>query len=251
MSTPLAEDLEEDPRYYPYFKDCIGAIDGTHIPISPPDNERILWRNRKGFLSQNVLAACDFDMRFIMALCGWEGSVSDSTLWFEARRLGVLPIPAGKYFLGDTRFANCDNCLTPYRGVRYHLKEWPKGNRKPQNKEELYNLRHSKLRNIIERIFGVQKSRFKILTLLQAFKLKAQARTVLVLCVLHNILIHLKEERDASEVELEVEEREDDDEIIEEIRGYGITAAESRRASIKRDEITIAMWTDYQARIGP
>jgi hypothetical protein len=68
---------------------------------------------------------------------------------------------------------------------------------------------------------------------------------------LHNILIHLKEERDASEVELEVEERDDDDEIIEEIRGYRITAAESRRASIKRDEIAIAMWTDYQARRGP
>jgi hypothetical protein len=51
ISTPLAEDIEEDSRYYPYFKDCIGAIDGTHIPISPPDNERILWRNRKGFLS--------------------------------------------------------------------------------------------------------------------------------------------------------------------------------------------------------
>jgi hypothetical protein len=58
-----------------------------------------------------------------MALCGWEGSVSDSTLWLKARRLGVLPIPAGKYLLGDAGFANCDNCLTPYRGVRYYLKE--------------------------------------------------------------------------------------------------------------------------------
>jgi hypothetical protein len=53
-----------------------------------------------------------------MVLSGWEGSVSDSALWLEGRRLGVLPMP-------DAGFANCDTCLiiTPYRGVRYHLNE--------------------------------------------------------------------------------------------------------------------------------
>ncbi len=42
-------------------------------------------------------------------------------------------------------------CLTPYRGVRYHLKEWGRANERPQNKEELFNLRHSSRRNVIER----------------------------------------------------------------------------------------------------
>jgi hypothetical protein len=80
ISTPLSFTIKDNYQYYPWFKDCIGAIDGTHIPISPPENEMAAFRNRKGFLSQNVLAACDFDMRFTMVLSGWEGSVSDSTL---------------------------------------------------------------------------------------------------------------------------------------------------------------------------
>jgi hypothetical protein len=62
-----------------------------------------------------------------MVLAGWEGSTSDSTLWLEGRRIGALPIPEGKYLPGDAGFANCDTCLTPYRGVRYRLKEWAKG----------------------------------------------------------------------------------------------------------------------------
>jgi DDE superfamily endonuclease len=243
-STPLSEEIEDSINNFPYFKDCIGAIDGSHIPISPPDNERIPFRNRKGFLSQNVLAACNFDLKFTMVLSGWEGSVSDSTLWLEGRRLGVLPIPEGKYLLGDAGFANCDTCLTPYRGVRYHLKEWAKGNLKPQNKEELFNLRHSKLRNVIERIFGVCKGRFKILTCPRAFKLEAQARIVAALCVLHNILVTIKE----IDPDEEYEEDSDDDEVTHEQQMSTITAAETQRASIKRDEIATAMWNNYRAR---
>lgn len=31
---------------------------------------------------------------------------------------------------------------------------------RPQNREELYNLRHASARNVVERIFGVVKRRF-------------------------------------------------------------------------------------------
>jgi hypothetical protein len=71
-STPLSDCIEDSDSYFPYFKDCVGAIDGSHIPVSPPENERAAFRNRKGFLSQNVLAACDFDLKFIMAMSGWK-----------------------------------------------------------------------------------------------------------------------------------------------------------------------------------
>jgi len=33
-------------------------------------------------------------------------------------------IPAGQYYLANAGYANCDALLVPYRGVRYHLKEW-------------------------------------------------------------------------------------------------------------------------------
>jgi uncharacterized protein YhhL (DUF1145 family) len=40
-STPLSNRIEDNNTFFPYFKDCVGAIDGTHIPVSPPENERI------------------------------------------------------------------------------------------------------------------------------------------------------------------------------------------------------------------
>ena len=54
--------------------------------------------------------------------------------------------------------------ITPYTRVRYYLKEWEESSLRPQNKEELFNYRHTELRNMIERIFEVLKHRFKILS---------------------------------------------------------------------------------------
>lgn len=42
--------------------DCKGAIDGTHIDTFVPADIVARFHNRKGHLSQNVLAACTFDM---------------------------------------------------------------------------------------------------------------------------------------------------------------------------------------------
>lgn len=251
-STPIPDSIQYNHQYFPWFKDCLGAIDGTHIPVSPPENEKAPFRDRQGRLTQNVLAVCNFEMGFTDLLCGWEGSVSDSTLWIEGQRCGAIRIPEGKYVLGDAGFPNCDQCLTPYRGVRYHLKEWERGNRRPQNKEELFNLRHSKLRNVIERIFGVLKNRFKILTKPRAFKMTAQVRVVSALCVLHNIFVNLRE---VEELDLENIVEEDLDEDGEDLsqsqssgQGYHVSRREGIRAGVFRDTIATAMWNDYLSR---
>lgn len=34
--TPLASRILDDDKYYPFFEDCLGALDGTHIPIHVP-----------------------------------------------------------------------------------------------------------------------------------------------------------------------------------------------------------------------
>lgn len=60
-------------------------------------------------------------------MTGWEGSTADGRLW-EAARAIDLTIPNGKYWLADAGFPHCDLLLVPYRNVRYHLKEWAKGN---------------------------------------------------------------------------------------------------------------------------
>ncbi|KAI5982113.1 hypothetical protein EDD15DRAFT_2110912, partial [Pisolithus albus] len=39
--------IRESSRFWPYFKDVIGAIDGSHIPAAPPLRDRAAYRNRK------------------------------------------------------------------------------------------------------------------------------------------------------------------------------------------------------------
>lgn len=61
------EEIIDDPKRYPFFTDCIGALDGTHFPISVKGGYTIQapWRGRKGGLTQNVLIAVDFQMNFV------------------------------------------------------------------------------------------------------------------------------------------------------------------------------------------
>jgi hypothetical protein len=83
-NTHLPEPIWNNDDYYPYFRDCIGAIDGTHIPAFIPEDIRAPFRNRKGTVSQNVLAACSLDFKFVYVLSGWEGSASDSMVYQDA-----------------------------------------------------------------------------------------------------------------------------------------------------------------------
>ncbi|GMN74923.1 hypothetical protein TIFTF001_053272, partial [Ficus carica] len=72
---------------------CIGAIDCTHIPCVPPSENADAWINRKGFHSQNILAACSFDMKFTYMLIGYEGSCHDARMLGEAIAFKDFPIP--------------------------------------------------------------------------------------------------------------------------------------------------------------
>ena len=65
-------------------QDCVGAIDGTHIPCIPPSAEARRYINRKGYHSQNVMGICDFEMKFTFILTGWEGSAHDARVLLDA-----------------------------------------------------------------------------------------------------------------------------------------------------------------------
>jgi len=65
----------QEARFWSHFKDCIGAIDGTHIPVTVPASEQPKYIGRHGYPSQNVMAVCDFDMQFTFVITGWPDSV--------------------------------------------------------------------------------------------------------------------------------------------------------------------------------
>lgn len=128
VNLPTAESLIlpricKNPKFWPYFKDVLGALDGSHIHSSPPAFLRASCRNRKGAISQNCIFACSFDLRFVYALTGWEGSATDARVYEDARTTDLI-IPPGKCYLADAGYPHCKELLVPYRGVRYHLAEW-------------------------------------------------------------------------------------------------------------------------------
>jgi hypothetical protein len=80
-------------------------------------------------VSQNVLAVCGFDMKYLYILSGWEGSAADGSILSDARATDFR-VPDGWYYLGDAGFPLSPSVMTPYRGKRYHLKEWGRSNQR-------------------------------------------------------------------------------------------------------------------------
>ena len=145
-------------------------------------------------MSQNVLTACGFDLKFQYVLPGSEGRATDAQILHNAlsrtdplvvppgmrpntyksclvirtwsknvdcNHFIIISIGLGRYYLVDVGFANALGFLAPYRGVRYHLKDHSR--QTLDNANELFNKRHSQAWNVIERAFGLLKGRFKIL----------------------------------------------------------------------------------------
>ncbi|KAF7820636.1 protein ANTAGONIST OF LIKE HETEROCHROMATIN PROTEIN 1-like [Senna tora] len=56
--------LVNDDRYWPYFKDFIGAIDGTHTPVHVLVDKVIPFTGRKGYTYTNVVAN-GYDLNFL------------------------------------------------------------------------------------------------------------------------------------------------------------------------------------------
>ena len=61
----------------------------------------------------NCLFACNFALKFIYALTGWEGSAANALLWQDALQKDLF-IPNGKYLLDNAGFPTSPKLLTPY-----------------------------------------------------------------------------------------------------------------------------------------
>ncbi|GMI78270.1 hypothetical protein like AT5G41980 [Hibiscus trionum] len=237
-STPL--EIRNNPRFYPCFKDCVGALDGTHIRASVPPNIQGRFRSRKGGTTQNVLAAITFDLKFTYVLAGWEGSAHDSRVLTDAlTRPRGFRIPDGKYYLVDARYGIRNGIISPYRGVRYHLKEF--SNHHPENAKEFFNLRHSSLRTTVERVFGILKKHFRVLDAEPFWDFQTQVDIVLACTIIHNHIMGVDPNYLINE------------DLYEEPESHLITSTltqreereEAREWATKRDEIAQTTWSDY------
>lgn len=84
--------------------------------MHPAETAKVLY-------PKNCLFACLFDLKFVYALTGWEGSATDAYV-YENAQLVDLAIPHGKYYLANAGYPQCNELLVPYCGICYHLAEW-------------------------------------------------------------------------------------------------------------------------------
>jgi hypothetical protein len=123
------EKILENPKWFPFFRYCRGAVDGVHVLAYALEQHITRYCDRQGEITQNCVAACNFDMLFLYVMAGYEGTAADGQLFTIARQ-NSFSLPPGCYYLADAGFPNCDMLMAPYRGIRYHLKEWRRGNQR-------------------------------------------------------------------------------------------------------------------------
>lgn len=113
---------------------------------------------------------------------------------------------------------------------------------RPKNKEELFNLRHASARNVIERIFGVLKRRFRILLLAPEYSLEIQARIPAALCAIHNFI---RTHDSADEATFAGNDNGDGNAPFDDYAAPGPAAVDE--PSERRDHIAQSMWDTYLA----
>ncbi|XP_058126548.1 putative nuclease HARBI1 [Anopheles ziemanni] len=160
------------------------CVDGTHIRIMKPRTNQHLYYNRKGYFSINALMICDNrqKIRFVNAKYG--GASHDSHVWNRS--------PADNFFAAKYRNEEQDFKLlgdSAYPGKPWIIK--PIRNAQPYTSHAEYNSRHSKGRFIIERAFGVLKSRFQCIAgARQLHYTPEKSLQIINVCsALHNMMI--------------------------------------------------------------
>ncbi|MQL75956.1 hypothetical protein Taro_008347 [Colocasia esculenta] len=89
LTNPVHPRIRHDDRFYPYFKDAIGAIDGTHIPAHILREKQARYRNCKEVVNQNVMGVWGFDLIFQYVGVGLLTWLSSRGLWMKVLLSGL------------------------------------------------------------------------------------------------------------------------------------------------------------------
>ncbi|MBW0485271.1 hypothetical protein O181_024986 [Austropuccinia psidii MF-1] len=141
---------------------------------------------------------------------GCEGSTHDSRVVVNALNDNFF-VPKNRYYLADAGYTLTKSFLIPYCGTWYHLREQARAQLRPQTKEELFNLRHAALRNVVERVFGLLKMKYPILRRPSDYSVPVQNNLIFLIACLHNYIIFHgpPQSKDNERIQNEVELHDD------------------------------------------
>lgn len=171
---------------------CIGAIDGKHIRIVCPANSGSQYFNYKGFYSIVLMAVVNAKYDIIYMDIGAQGRVSDGGIWGHCSLKqhidqGTLDIPEfcllpntnvemPLHMVGDDAFPLCYTIMKPY------------AHRNLSHEEQIYNYRLSRARRIVENVFGILSTRFRVFHTAIYMRPDNVENVVKASAVLHNVL---------------------------------------------------------------
>lgn len=162
----------------------VGCVDGSLIPIKRPSINEHVFVSRKSYHAINAMFVCRPDLRFTYVDATFPGATQDAAVFRESQlRQGFInrSVPQG-FLLGDSGYGLSQYLLTPVQN--------------PTDRASAsYNQAHRRTRNVIERAFGVMKSRFRCLDRsggpLRFAPLKC-ARIINAVALLHNLAIEMR-----------------------------------------------------------
>ncbi|XP_029930108.1 protein ANTAGONIST OF LIKE HETEROCHROMATIN PROTEIN 1-like [Myripristis murdjan] len=169
---------------------CVGAIDGSHIPIIAPQHYHTDYFNRKGWHSLILQGVVDGKGKFWNVFAGLPGSLHDarvlrlSKLLELASRRNLFPphtrnisaVTAGYYILGDSAYPLQNWLLKPFHDTGRLTAE-----------QHMFNHMFSRARVVVENAFGRLKGRWRCLLKRNDCDTQLVKSMVLTCCALHNL----------------------------------------------------------------
>nr|CAI5839389.1 unnamed protein product [Callosobruchus analis] len=143
------------------FENCLGAMDGKHILIKKPSNSGSYYFNYKGTFSVVLFAIVNANYEFLYVHTGTNGRVSDGGIWNNTGICKTLLNTSDQFpyvFIGDEAFPLMENLMKP------------------------------RARRVVENVFGILASRFRIFLQPIAIDIESIDAVVLACCALHNFL---------------------------------------------------------------
>ncbi|XP_062516381.1 uncharacterized protein LOC134191776 [Corticium candelabrum] len=172
------------------FPQCAGAIDGCHIPVSPPALNHTDYYNRKGWYSVILQAVVDHKYLFRDINVGWPGSVHDARVLANS---SIFQNAESGLILNEQQ-KEIEGCTIPVFLVgdsAYPLKNWllkpfPHNDHLTDEKKN-FNYRISKARIVVENAFGRLKARWRRLMKKNDMQIRHVQHVIAACCVLHNV----------------------------------------------------------------
>jgi hypothetical protein len=180
------------------FPHCLGALDGKHVILQAPVNSGSEYFNYKRQFSIVLFAVVNANYNFVYVDVGCQGRISDGGVFknctlHKTIEKGELNSPQPQcldgreteipyFFLGDEAFALSQHLMKVFPGM------YP-----TDSKERVFNYRVCRARRVVENVFGISSSVFRVLRKPLLLHPEKAALIVMAVAHLHNFLRRDKE----------------------------------------------------------